>query len=344
MKVIFFTPRPFSLAFGGTEVQLLETKNALEKLGISVEFGDYFNRDQLTSNTIVHLFGSDHVFAQMAKLLASKMIPYVVSSVFYPTGLSRAMHYASRFLPSSASSLRKNVLIGASKVLPNSRSESRLLQKLFGLSEYSIRVIPNGVGDNLIGQDPDGFRRRYLPELPSNERFVLSVGRIERRKNSLNLLRAAAQLKVPLVFIGAPVTLPKERVYVDQFQEELHRYPGYAKHIPFLSHGSADLADAYAAAHAHALISWMETPGLANLEAGINGANLIVGKSPPVWEYLNNYAAFVDQNDLTQIVKAIEQALSQERDKNNQSTHIRKNYSWNRVAQLMVDVYKEVSR
>lgn len=144
------------------------------------------------------------------------------------------------------------------------------------------------------------------------------------------------------MFIGAPVTLSKERVYVERFQEELRRYPSYVKHIAFLSHRGADLADAYAAAHAHALISWMETPGLANLEAGINGANLIVGESPPVWEYLNNHATFVDQSDLTQISKAIEQALAQARDNNNQSTYIRKNYSWNRVAQLMVDVYKEV--
>ncbi|PZA06816.1 MULTISPECIES: glycosyltransferase family 4 protein [unclassified Meiothermus] len=342
MKVVFFTPRPFSLAFGGTEVQLLETKAALEAFGIHVEFADYFSRDQLAGRTIAHLFGSDYVLAQITKLLTGKKVPYVTSSIFYPTGTSRMAHYCLGFLPLSVSSLRKAVLSGARYVLPNSYSESRLLQKLFGLPERSIKVVPNGVRDDFIGQDPDGFRRKYLPELTSNDRFVLSVGRIERRKNSLNLLRAAARIKIPLVFIGEPVALSKEKAYVQRFQEELERYPDYIKHIPFLSNGSNDLADAYAAAHAHALISWMETPGLANLEAGINGANLIVGESPPVREYLDRYATFVNQGDLNQISQAIERALTQSRNIYNQSAYISKNYSWKRVAQLMIDVYKEV--
>lgn len=342
MKVIFFTPRPFSLAFGGTEVQLLETKSALEDLGLTVELIDYFNRDQITSNAIVHLFGSDYVFAQIAKLLNGRQIPYIVSSIFYPTGLSYLLYRASAFFPYSASALRKSVLREANKVLPNSQSEGVLLERLFGLSDSSIEVIPNAVRGDFLGQDPDGFRRKYLPSLPKNERFVLSVGRIEKRKNSLNLLRAAAHLKVPLVFIGTPVALPGEGKYVARFQEELGRYPGYVRHIPFLPNGSHDLADAYAAAHVHALISRMETPGLANLEAGLNGANLVVGNSPPVWEYLSDHAFFVDQDNLNQIADVIERSINQNRDVNNQSTYIRENYSWHRVAKLLINVYKEV--
>lgn len=342
MKVIYFTPRPFSLAFGGTEVQLLETRSALEALGLTVEFIDYMDRDQITDSTVVHLFGSDYVFAQIAKLLSGRQIPYVVSSIFYPTGLSRLLYSVSAFLPYSASALRKSVLREANKVLPNSQSESALLERLFGLPTSAMKVIPNAVRQDFLGQDPDGFRRKYLPGLPKEEQFVLSVGRIEKRKNSLSLLRAAARLKVPLVFIGTPVALPGEGNYVARFQEELERYPGYIKHIPFLPNGSNDLADAYAAAHAHALVSWMETPGLANLEAGLNGANLVVGKSPPVWEYLSNHAIFVDQDNPNQIGNAIERAISQSRDIHNQSTYIKENYSWNKVARLLMDIYREV--
>ncbi len=205
-----------------------------------------------------------------------------------------------------------------------------------------MRVIPNAVRDDFLGQDPDGFRRKYLPELAKEERFILCVGRIEKRKNSLNLLRAAAKHKLPLVFIGAPVSLPEEEKYFERFRVELERYPGYAKHIPFLPNGSSDLADAYAAAHVHALVSWMETPGLANLEAGINGANLVVGISPPVQEYLRGFATFVEQDNITQISSALELALTQKRDMHGQSNYIRENYSWKRVAQLLVAVYKEV--
>lgn len=342
MKVIFFTPRPFFLAFGGTEVQLLETKSALEASGITVEFADYFDHSQITDNTVVHLFGSDYVFAQITKLLSGRQIPYVVSSIFYPTGLSRLLYSLTAFLPYSASGLRKSVLRDASKVLPNSQSESALLKGLFGLPAASMRVVPNAVNGSFLGQDPEGFRRKYLSDLPNEERFVLSVGRIEKRKNSLNLLRAAARIKVPVVFIGRPVELTGESKYVALFREELKRYPGYVRHIPFLPNGSNDLADAYAAAHVHALVSRMETPGLANLEAGINGANLVVGNSPPVREYLSNHAFFVDQDNLNQIANAIERALSQSKNMHGQSIYIKENYSWNRVAMLLLDIYREV--
>lgn len=339
MKIIFLTPRPFSLAFGGTEVQLLETKSALENLGLTVELMDYFNRDQITNNTIVHLFGSDYVFAQIAKLLIGRQIPYVVSSIFYPTGLSFLLYRTMALFPYSASALRKSVLKGANKVLPNSQSESLLLKRLYGLASSCLEVIPNAVRADFLGQDPDGFRRKYLPGLPKEEQFVLSVGRIEKRKNSLNLLRAAARMKVPLVFVGTPVALQGEEKYVARFQEEVERYPGYIRHIPFLPNGSNDLADAYAAAQVHALVSWMETPGLANLEAGINGANLVVGKSPPVWEYLNDYANFVDQDDLNQISNAIAQSINLKRDGYNQSAYIRENYTWHKVARSLINVY-----
>lgn len=342
MKVIFFTPRPFSLAFGGTEVQLLETKAALEEIGVFVEFADYFDRGQISEDSVVHFFGSDYVFAQTANLLIGKGIPYVVSSVFYPTGFARVMHKISAFLPMSVTYLRKRVISSARRILPNSRSEAKLLAELFGLPQAAISIVPNGVSTNVIGEDPNDFRRKYLPDLPTNERFILSVGRIEKRKNTLALLRAAAKIRAPIVFIGLPTPLATEKEYISKFMNELENYPGYAKHIPFLPPGSRDLANAYAAAHSHALISWMETPGLVSLEAGINGANLVVGESPPVREYLSECAFFVRQTDIVHISRALEESLSLPRDNKSQSKIIKNKYSWSVIGQTMLSIYREV--
>ncbi|MDW8482507.1 MAG: hypothetical protein RML14_11730 [Meiothermus sp.] len=135
LKVIFFAPRPFSLTFGGSEIQLLETKAALEALGISVEFANYFSMDQISKGSVVHLFGSDYIFAQLSRLLKGKGVPYVVSPIFYPIGLEKLAHKISSFLPTTAASLRKNVLLGASRILPNSKSEARLLADVFSVPQ-----------------------------------------------------------------------------------------------------------------------------------------------------------------------------------------------------------------
>ncbi|WP_019587348.1 glycosyltransferase family 4 protein [Deinococcus apachensis] len=340
MNVLYFLPRPLALAFGGQEVQLLQTAAALRPLGVQVRYADYFDRDLLRGIDLVHLFGSDHVYAQLVKLLRARGLPYVVSSVFYPVGRDRQAQALLAQVPYSQSWLRGQVLRHAAAVLPNSRAEQDLLKGMFGLEDRAFTVVPNGVDPMFVGRDPDAFRAHLPPGWPDGTPFLLSVGRIERRKNSLLLLRAAARLRVPVVFIGAPVEA--EREYTDTFFRELHTYPGHAAHLTGFPPGSDTLANAYAAAHAHALLSDLETPGLANLEAALNGANLVVGDALPVREYLESAATLVNPHHLDDVVTALHTALERPRNALGQRERVAGRYTWARVAGQTAQVYRRV--
>lgn len=339
-KIVYFTPRPFSLAYGGLEVQLFKTKSAVEQRGLRVELIDYFDKTQISRGDLVHLFGSDHVFSQIAKLLSAEGIPYVCSPVYYPIRAEWLLHHLSARVPYSQNWLRGTVLRGAARLLPNSNSEARLLKDMFGVDRSRIEVIHNAVDVSLKGEDPEKFRKKYLPGLPHSERFILSVGRIEPRKNTIALLRAAAKLRVPIVLIGEPVRLHHE--YLKIFYKEVEKYPTYIKHIPFLAHTGSDLGNAYAAAHVSALLSWLETPGLVNLEAGLNGANLVLGDSAPVKEYFKGVAWFTKPNNINNIMLALEKALNSPRDALGQSKHIATNFTWDRVGQKMMKIYCDI--
>ena len=69
--------------------------------------------------------------------------------------------------------------------------------RLFGVSKARIRVVPNGVLPEVGWASPAAFCRRY-----GTFPFVLSVGRIEPRKNTLGLIEAAGRKKLKLVVAG----------------------------------------------------------------------------------------------------------------------------------------------
>lgn len=337
MKILFLTPRPFWLDFGGQEVQLLKTKRALETLGAKVFLADYFDENQINNINLVHFFGSDYVYAQIARRLIAKKIPYCVSPVFYPMGIERLAHLFISKIPYTQSYLRKFLLKNATQILPNSKNEALLLRKLFGLSVQNVSIIPNAVENNFIGTSPTNFLRKFFTALSPNEPFVLSVGRIEKRKNSLLTAKACVKLNLPVIFIGRHA--PTETDYSQKFFSFISRFPHQIKHIPFLPSGGEDLANAYAAAHVHCLCSTMETPGLSSLEAGLNGANLVVGECPPVREYFEGIAHFTTPRSLNDLVKTIETAFSKKRNFFNQSETIAKRYTWDKVGEKTLAAY-----
>jgi glycosyltransferase involved in cell wall biosynthesis len=199
-----------------------------------------------------------------------------------------------------------------------------------------MKVVPNGVDADFLGTQPDEFRNLWLKDLPSSEPFILSVGRIEPRKNTLNLIRACVGLGVPLVLIGA-MNLGSDPRYLQDVRSLVERHPQSVRLIGPLAR--QELPNAYTAAAVHALTSYVETPGLASLEAGLNGCNLVVGACPPVEEYFGDIATVVRQ-DPASIRNGLEQALSSPRNGRHQAETIREKYGWDRVAELTEEAYR----
>lgn len=339
MKVVFVPSFPFSfLPPGGAVRQVLETKRFLEELGVEVCFWDpakNYATQRLAD--IFHVFSSDFPLGQLAMLVKNLGYPYVVSTIFYPQGrIKQVGHRLLSRVPLTQASWRLRLLWGAELLLPNSKAEAKLLGRLFGLPDSRFVVVPNAVNPDFLGKDPDGFRRKYLSELPVNEPFVLSVALIGSNKNTLRLVGAAADLGVPLVLIGSVI----DRAYWQRIEDLAYRKRVFLKHLGHLPHET--LADAYAAAHVHALVSFMETPGIASLEAGLNGANLVVSSSPPVLEYLGQHAWVANPKDLRSIRRALELALNAPRDAKGASEFIARHYSWRKAAERTLHAYKRV--
>lgn len=223
--------------------------------------------------------------------------------------------------------LRREVLAQCSGVYPNSKWEADGLLPLLSPSNADrMEVVANGVDVGLLnrGWTADAFRGRWGIDY---EKFVLCVARFDERKNNLGLIRAALEADVPCVLIGRPA--PLHASYFHRCEREASRSPSIRIVGEALS--QEELVGAYRAAYVHALPSWLETPGLASLEAGLCGANLVLGECVPVREYFGEKAWYCLQGNIASIAAALRDAFHAPRNCHELDTAIQR-YSWHVIA------------
>jgi glycosyltransferase involved in cell wall biosynthesis len=211
--------------------------------------------------------------------------------------------------------------------------EADLLHRLAG--EIRCRVVPNGVDPSVILRaSGEEFVRTHRIPFP---KFGVCVGRFDERKNQLGLIRALRDTAIPVVFIGSPG--PNYRSYCDRCRRE-------AQGRPFLflaGMPQRELAGAYAAAHMHVQASWLETPGLTNLEAGLSGCNLALSDRGSVREYFGESAWYCDPGDPGSIRAAAAGAFAAPRGHHHElRDRISTEFTWERAAGELHRVYREV--
>lgn len=347
MKVLLTTKMAGFQMFGGLEIQMLRTKDALVKRGVDAKLFD-LSADRIEDFDLIHNFGSDAIdMLPLAYLARRRGVPLVVSPVYWPfhelrlRGAPSTREWIRGLFMSEAQQLGKIFRIDvlnptgalcrrASMCLPNSESEARILRGEFGISADKIRVVPNAADERFRKADPRLFRQRF-----GVENFVLFVGRIEPRKNVLRLVRACKRNAMQLAVIGRP---DFESSYVRKCREEGGKFTHFVGEI---HHEDPMLASAMAAADIFALPSWAETPGIAALEAALTGTRVVITNRGSTHDYFGSLVEYCDPRKVSSIAAALRHSLSAEKDARLKD-HVSQNYTWDRVAEATRAAYEAV--
>jgi glycosyltransferase involved in cell wall biosynthesis len=327
------------LVGGGKEIKFKRILEELKKLGVDVEPFDMW--DTQKKYKLYHVFGSDYYLSEFVEVVSS-FAPVIVTTVFYsvtdPTiyrllSLGERAPLSKRLIRSSTWGLRKRLLEKANLLLPNSEAEAKQLEVYFKVPREKMRIVPSGVDEEFSDGDPKLFAEKF-----GIKDFILCVARVESRKNQLKLLKALKDLKVPVVLIGPPH--PMEREYTKQVEAIVDLVPHFhwIKGIPY---NDPLLKSAYKAARVHVLVSLFDSPGQSSLQAGLAGTKVVVSDLPPIREYLKDFAFYANPRSKESIREAVKRALRSE-PKPGLKEHILSNYTWKRVAQKTLEVYKEV--
>ncbi|MGC4028205.1 MAG: glycosyltransferase family 4 protein [Steroidobacteraceae bacterium] len=363
MKVLFQSRSTLFSVPGGDTVQLMKTAESLRKLGVLVDISTDL-KPCLDGYDLVHLFNlmrpqEVYVQAENAKRQGKRVALstiYGLYTEYEQKARPGLAGFVSRHLsPWQVERLkvmarivangevgRGSLLVAtlgyqrlcsrvadlADVFLPNSSSEMSRVHADFSPSRQKpFVVVPNAVDEVVF--DPC---RVTVPEsLRRFEGCVLSAARIEGRKCQLELVRAVRDLDTELVLIGKPA--PNHLRYYEAIKREASERVHFVGQVDH-----AELARYYAVAKVHALVSWMETPGLSSLEAGVMGCNLVITEKGDTRDYFGDDAYYCDPESVSSIRTVLQAALAAPRNPELQA-RIRSEYTWSKAAEMTLKGY-----
>ncbi len=335
---------------GGAETQILKSKEYLNQMSCEVKLFDMWD-DNINNYDIIHIFNPNRFPVEASEIMSKcheKDIKVAVSPIFwnspYESNKNIKSFFWSLYLKSIKTPLLKNFTSSlgtyqykktlfdySNIILPNTKAELSLIREYYDIKHDRFSLIPNGVDSKFKEGNHELFMDKY-----GLEDFVLYVGGIYKRKNVLNLIKAfvKSEIDTKLVIIGRIYDMEYYKLCRKESNENVI-------FIPPLLHDSELLKSAYKASKVLALPSYFETPGLAALEGGLAGSNVIITEIGGTKEYFDQYAWYVNPLNENELIESIISAYNNPKT-NKLSKHIEKNFTWEKVAEKNLNVYKNL--
>jgi glycosyltransferase involved in cell wall biosynthesis len=354
MKVVFIVRSTLFTVPGGDTVQVKETAAQLKLLGVDVDIKLTKEKIEYHSYDLLHFFNIIRPADILVHIKRSKK-PFVISPILvdysvydkqYRSGFSgklfrwlpaagieyvktvyralrRKDHLASiSYLWKGQRRSIKEILEQTKCVLVSAEEEYRQLVKWYDM-EPPFTIVPNGIDTCLF--KPQAATSR-------EEDLVLCVARIEGIKNQRNLITALNNTKFRLLLIGNAA--PNQKKYYQACKKIAADNVSFIEHLP-----QEQLIKYYAAAKVHVLPSWFEVCGLSSLEAAAMGSQVVITDNGYARSYFKEDAFYCDPSDAGSILEAVEKAAVSIVDKRLQNNIIEQ-YSWRRVAEMILAAYK----
>ena len=258
MKVKFVPYQPHCFAFGGFEVQMLSTLDAIVKSGVEAEKIDIWSRDN--NFEILHCWGLGFHHYENIRWArhAKKKIVLTALLSYYENFNERLRHLFSTYIKKAQYYIE--IANMADCVVVVNELQAEACHRYFKVPLKKIQVIPNIIHNKYFENKPDNsFFKKY-----NVNDYVLAVGNVCVRKNQLALIEACLKSNSKLVIIGT--LLDGEAEYGKQV-EKLIQDSTDVIWVQGLPSNSDDLISAYQGSTMVALPSFIEQQPITLLEA-----------------------------------------------------------------------------
>jgi len=272
MKILLACPLPFMLAHGGQQIQIEQTRTALQAAGLEVEPLRWWDAGQ--SADLIHYFG--RMPADQIRLAHQKGVKVVMLELLTGPGsrtpwqlrmqrlLRRAIEGAVPGDFAAAFNWRSYRLADA--CVANTSWEAHLMSYLFGAPPARVHVVPNGVEEVFLNSPP-----------AARGPWLVCTTTVTERKRVLELADAAVEAKTPLWVIGRAYA--DSDPYAKRFVQLAGRHPDLIRFDGPIRERDR-LAEAYRQARGFVLLSAMESLSLSALEAAACECPLLLSDLP----------------------------------------------------------------
>jgi glycosyltransferase involved in cell wall biosynthesis len=331
MKVLFDHSSPFFLAHGGFQIQIEQTKEALEQLGVEVEFLRWWDASQ--KGDIVHFFGAAPV--TYIKQAREKSLRIVQTTLLTETCNRSDLRLRIQgaivrtFLAMPGADGIKRQLNWKSFSLCDMNvvgleAERRALQLVYDVPPDRVSVVPLGLSPEFLTAGSAAHRGDSL----------ICVGTITERKNTVALASMAKQSQVPILFVGKPYDVSDP--YWQKFAALIdNRWVRYHPHVENLR----ELIELYHGARGLVVMSLYENWCLAAHEAAACGLPLLLAPLKWAKERFGTEAHYFSRGG-KENVRTLRQFYEQARTLPAPNV---KSYSWHEVGTRLKQIYADLA-
>lgn len=355
MKVAFISRNTLFTGRGGDTIQMVKTAKYLRDLGVEVDIFTSSEKIDYDKYDILHGFNvirpadllKHFKNFKKVKVLSTIYVNYqeyeaqsregLLGLIFRLLGnnLTEYLKTTARWIINGEKNFDISYLIFGHKyafkklislssvILPNSKSEYLRLAKDYDIVK-NYEVIPNAIDQSIFRPDLDISNKQ--------DNLVISVAKIDGRKNQLNLIRALNNSPFELIIIGKPA--PNHVNFYNQCKREAAANVSFVTEIE-----QEELIKYYLRAKVHAMPSWFETTGLSSLEAVALGCNIVITNKGDTFEYFGDKAFYCEPDDVTSIYKAVRLASEKKSDESYRK-RVYSEYIWEKTAEKTLEAYR----
>lgn len=280
MKVLLSDSTPAYLAPGGKQVHAEKLFTSLNKIGVETEFDRWWDPSQKCD--ILHLFGiSNLAQIRLAKRAGVKIVLTQVvdnatnSSYIHKAKLEVKNKVLKKIFPTF---LTKDIpwliLNELDAIVYINDFDRQIAKRIYSIDKPLTYTIPHGF---------DGAEADLLKKTDSLEKktYLISVGSIIPRKNSLLLAECALNARIPIIFVGSPMKGDDEyfKKYLNCIDNNYVKYYGFVSQV--------DKYELLANASGFVLLSDAESGCIAVHEAASMGLPLLLSDKPWSHAYSN---------------------------------------------------------
>ncbi|MDB9913101.1 glycosyltransferase family 4 protein [Flavobacteriaceae bacterium] len=366
MKILFCVRHNFNISPGGAQIQILKTKEYLEKLGIdctitlspfNISYNEY---DILHLTDLTWVYDNILYFEEIKKqdFKGKKVLstiywplddyalngaPYFQKLIFKIFGIN-GFEFAKALgkyvfkrnkiylegVKTKYIDIQKQIVSEVDWLLPNAESEMNALNERLDINNKNYSIANNAIDTSLF----DEILNKN--DIKKDENLITFVARIDIRKNQLSFLKAMMDTAYKIRFIGN--SGPNSSGYLKKLKK-LARIRGNVEFVSHISQG--EVFKHMLESKLNVLTSWVETPGLVSLEAGYASCNILVSKKGSVVDYFRDYAFYCSPNNIEEIKNQTIKAMNGNFNENFREL-IKNKYSWEVTAKQTLAAYKKV--
>jgi glycosyltransferase involved in cell wall biosynthesis len=316
------------LAHGGMQVQIEQTKAALERIGIETAYLEWWD-DHQTGDVLHHFADLPVMLIPPARKKGWKVVNTILLSGncnrprlarLLRRGLIQTVMAAP--LPAQLKSRFRSFRM-CDRVLVSLEAEKEILVRSYGVQEQRVRTIPLGLAEPFMKAGPG----------PRTGDYLITHGTIAPVKGSIELARLAIEAQVPVLFVGKPFSTTDS--YWAQFQQLVDdRCVRYRPHEA----STAEMIGLLHQARGFVLKSRFENWSLSAHEAAACGLPLLLPDLPWSRERFGSQASYFPKGPFAQPARALRDFYYHSPSLPPPKVRL---YSWRDAAEALRDAYAD---